>query len=143
MYNEENRESDIDCVDASTFCKDTLSNDERRISELEQKIDNVLIQKTPSPYSSMSFDTLQKDQNRLRSEIESLKESFKNDGTNILGLVDDLNQKLSFINKHSSIGHPLSNLKVSHCKHDFYVLPCPSIEIHLLLWYFSILVFQY
>ena len=129
LYNEENRESDIDCVDASTLCKDTLSNDERRISELEQKIDNVLIQKTPSPYSSMSVDTLQKDQNQLHSEIESLKESVKNDGTNILGLVDDLNQKLSFINKHSSIGHPSSNLKVSHCKHDFYVFLCPNIQI--------------
>ena len=140
LYNEENRDSDIDCVDARSLCKDKLSNDERRISELEQKIDNVLIQKTPSPYSSMSVDTLQKDQNRLHSEIESLKESAKNDGTNILGLVDDLNQKLSFINKHSSIGHPSSNLKVSHCKHDFYVFLCPNIQI--LLWYSNISIFQ-
>ena len=121
LYNEENRESDNDCVDASTLCKDTLSNDERRISELEQKIDNVLIQKTPSPYSSMSVDTPQKDQTRLHNEIESLKESVKNDVMNILGLVDDLNQKLSFINTPSSIGQPSSNLKVSHFKQGFYV----------------------
>ena len=121
-YNEENRESDIDCVDTSTLCKDKLSNDERRISELEQKIDNVLIQKTPSPYSSMSDDTSQKDQKQLHSDIESLKELVRNDRMNILGLVDDLNRKLSFINTHSSIGQPSSDLKVSHCKHNFYIL---------------------
>ena len=120
LYNEENRESDIDCVDASTLCKDILSNDERRISELEQKIDDVLIQKTPSPYSSMSVDTYQKDQKRLHSDIESLKELVKNDRMNILGLVDDLNRKLSFINTHSSIGQPSSDLKVGHCNYDFY-----------------------
>ena len=131
LYNEENRESDNDCVDASTLCKDTLPNDERRISELEKKIDNVLIQKTPSPYSSMSVDTLQKDQTRLHNEIESLKESVKNDVMNILGLVDDLNQKLSFINTPSSIGQPSSNLKVSHFKQGFYVFLCPSTIVTL------------